>query len=119
MDLTIEDFLLELLKNVEITKVAGIDQISGKFLKDGVQILAKPIGELRNLFMKLKSFSNTCKIAQVKPSFKVLCYLQCEKQIELLFYKLYKCLQKTITCIVFFPILFPEAPASCDKFFLG
>ena len=36
LDSTTEDSLLELLKNVEVTKAAEIDQISGKFLKDGV-----------------------------------------------------------------------------------
>ena len=36
LDSTTEDSLLELLKNVEVTKAAEIDQISRKFLKDGV-----------------------------------------------------------------------------------
>ena len=36
LDSTIEDSLLELLKNAEVTKAVEIDQISGKFLKDGV-----------------------------------------------------------------------------------
>ena len=45
LDSTTEDYLFNILKNVEVTKAAGIDQISGKFLKDGVPILAKPISE--------------------------------------------------------------------------
>ena len=70
MDSITEGYLFNILKNVEVTKAAGIDQISKFFLKDGAQILAKPISELYNLFMALGSFPNTCKIAKVKPLFK-------------------------------------------------
>ena len=58
------------MKNVEVTKAAGTDQISGKVLKDGVQILEKPISELCNLFVALIRFPDACKIAVVKPLFK-------------------------------------------------
>ena len=58
------------MKNAEVTKAAGIDQISGKFLKDGAQILAKPISELCNLSMTIGSSPDACKIAKVKPLFK-------------------------------------------------
>ena len=34
-----------LLKNVEVTKAAEIDQISEKFLNNGARILAKPISD--------------------------------------------------------------------------
>ena len=70
LDATTEGYLFNILKNVEVTKAAGIDQISGKFLKDGAQILAKPISELCNLSMTLGSFPDACKIARVKPLFK-------------------------------------------------
>ena len=70
MDSTAEGYLFKLLKNFEVTKPAGIDQISGKFLKDGAGILAKPISELCNLSMTLGSFPDACKIAKVKPLFK-------------------------------------------------
>ena len=62
-------YLFKLLKNVEVTKTAGINQISGKFLKEGARILAKPITELYNLSMTLGSFSDACKIAEVKALF--------------------------------------------------
>ena len=58
------------MKNVEVTKAGGIDQISGKFLKDGVRMLAKPISDLCNLSLTLGSFPDTCKIAKIKPLFK-------------------------------------------------
>ena len=64
-----EGYLFNVLKNFEVTKAAGLDQISGKVLKD-LRILAKPISELCNLSMALGSFSNDCKIAKVNPLFK-------------------------------------------------
>ena len=65
-----EGYLFNILKNVEVTKTAGIDKISEKFLKDGAPILAKSISELCNLSMTLGSFPNACKIAKVKSLFK-------------------------------------------------
>ena len=56
LDSTTEGYMFNILKNIEVTKAAGIDQISGKFLKDGVRILAKPISGLCNLSMALGSF---------------------------------------------------------------
>ena len=70
LDSTTEDYLFNILKNVKVTKAAGIDQISGRFLKDRAQILAKPISELCNLSIALGSFPNACKMAKVKPLFK-------------------------------------------------
>ena len=52
LDSTTVGYLFNILKNVEVTKAAGIDQISGKCLKDGARILAKPISELCNLKVK-------------------------------------------------------------------
>ena len=65
-----EDALFKLLRNFEVTKAIEIVQISGKFLKDGASILAKPVSELRNLSMALRSFSDSCKTAKLKPLFK-------------------------------------------------
>ena len=70
LDSITEDCLLKLLKNVEVTKAAGINQVSGKFLKDGAWILANPISELCNRSMILEGFPDTCKMAKVKPIFK-------------------------------------------------
>ena len=38
-----EGYLFNVLKNVQVTKAAGLHQISGKFLKDGARILANLI----------------------------------------------------------------------------
>ena len=47
-----EDLVLKLLKDINIDKAAGIDNLSGKFLKDAANILAKPISEICNLSIK-------------------------------------------------------------------
>ena len=62
LDSTTEDYLFKLWKNVKVTKASGIDQISGRLLKDGAHILAKPNIELCNLFMTLGIFPDACKI---------------------------------------------------------
>ena len=72
LDSTTEDYLFKLWKNVEVTKAAGIDRISRRLLKDGAHILAKPNIELCNISMTLGIFPDACKIAKVKPLFKVL-----------------------------------------------
>ena len=56
-----EDLVLQLLKDMNIDKAAGIDNLSGKILKDGANILAKPISELCNLSIKY-SFPTDCEI---------------------------------------------------------
>ena len=61
LDSTTEGYLFKLLKNWKVTKAAGIDQISGKFLKGGLRILTKPISELRNLSMTLVGSSLDAK----------------------------------------------------------
>ena len=61
--------MFKILKNVKVTKAAGTDQVSRKFLKDGARILAKPISELCNRFMTFESFPDACKFAKIKPLF--------------------------------------------------
>ena len=62
--------ILSILKGLNPSKAAGIDNLSGKFLKDGAHVLARPISQLCNLSIKLNSFPRSCKIAKVKPLFK-------------------------------------------------
>ena len=65
-----EDSVLKILKNIDENKAAGIDNLSGKFLKDGATILAKPIFQICNLSIKYSIFPNDCKTAILKPLFK-------------------------------------------------
>ena len=59
-----------ILKGLNPSKTAGIDNLSGKFLKDSAHVLARPISQLCNLSIKLNSFPRSYKIAKVKPLFK-------------------------------------------------
>ena len=65
-----EDSVLKILKNMDENKAAGLDNLSGKFLKDGATILAKPLSQICNLSIKYSTFPNDCKIAKLKPLFK-------------------------------------------------
>ena len=58
------------MKDLNPSKAAGLDDLSGKFLKDGADILARPIPQICNLSIKLDSFPRSCKIAKVKLLFK-------------------------------------------------
>ena len=67
---TTEDIALKLLKDIDISKAAGVDNLPGRFLKDGAVILAKPVTEICNLSIKSKIFPDPCKLAKLKPIFK-------------------------------------------------
>ena len=70
LDSITEGYLFNILKNVEVTKAAGIDQISGAFLKGRARILEKTISGLCNLSMAFENFPDACKIVKVKSLFK-------------------------------------------------
>ena len=67
---TSEEKVLKIMTNIEISKAAGVDKLSSRFLKDGANILAKPISTLCNLSMSQGVFRNSCKVAKLKPIFK-------------------------------------------------
>ena len=48
--------ILNILKGLSPFKVAGIDNLTDKFLKDGTDILVRPISQLCNLSIKLNLF---------------------------------------------------------------
>ena len=66
---TTEYIVLKLLKNIDISKAAGVDNLPGRFLKDGAVILAKPLTKICNLFIKSGIFSDPCKLAKLNPIF--------------------------------------------------
>ena len=65
-----ENTILTVLKNTKVSRAAGLDNFSGRFLKDGAKVLAKPITELCNLSITSEKFSDSCKIAKLKPIYK-------------------------------------------------
>ena len=66
----VSEKILTILKGLNPSKAAGIDNLLGKFLKDDAHVLARPISQLCNLSIKLNSFPRSCKIAKAKPLFK-------------------------------------------------
>ena len=67
---TTQASVLKLLEEVNPSKSAGIDDLAGKFLKEGALALASPITDLCNLSISLSSFPDDCKIARLKPLYK-------------------------------------------------
>ena len=47
-----------------------MDNLSGRFLKDGAKVLAEPTTELCNLSITSGKFPDSCKIAKLKPIHK-------------------------------------------------
>ena len=59
-----------LLKSCNVNKAAGIDNVSGRFLKDGADVLGIPITQICNLSIKLSHFPKECKVAKLKPFYE-------------------------------------------------
>ena len=55
--------------STQVSKAAGLDSLSGRFLKDG-KFLAKPISDLCNLSINSKKFPGSCKVAKLWPLYK-------------------------------------------------
>ena len=53
-----------------LLQAAGVDNLYGKFLKDGATFSSKPISQFCNLSIKHSIFPSDCKIAKLKPLFK-------------------------------------------------
>ena len=68
--ITSQEEVLKIIQNIDIAKAAAIDNLSGKFLKDGAEALAKPLSEICNLPITSGAFPNACKVAKLKPIFK-------------------------------------------------
>ena len=60
----------DLLKNWNTNKAVGIDNLSGRFLKDGADILSIPINQLCNLSIKFSHFPKDCKVAKLTLLYK-------------------------------------------------
>ena len=59
-----------LLKSCNVNKTAGINNVSGRFLKHGVDVLGIPITQICNFSIKLSHFPKDCKVAKPKPLYK-------------------------------------------------
>ena len=63
---TSNDVILKLLENLDTDKAAGIDNISGKILRDGASILAEPIPKISNLKRSSKFLRQNLKMHSIK-----------------------------------------------------
>ena len=62
--------VLKILKEFKTNKATEVDNLAGRFLKDGSNTLCTPIARICNLSIKLASFPNKCKVAKIKPLYK-------------------------------------------------
>ena len=58
------------MTNIESSKSAGVDKLTGRFLKDDTNILVKHISAVLNLSISQGVFPNACKVAKLRPIFK-------------------------------------------------
>ena len=65
-----ENTILTILKNAKVSKAAGLDNLSGCFLKDGAEVLAKFITDICNLSFTSGKFPDSCKLIKLKPIYK-------------------------------------------------
>ena len=67
---TSEDKVLNTIKKIVISKAASIDRFLGHFLRDGAEVLSRPISEICNLSITRGVFPVACKVAKLKPFYK-------------------------------------------------
>ena len=65
-----ENSSLTILKATQVSKAAGINYLSGRFLKDGAKVLSKPISDLCNLSITSEKFPEPWKLAKLKLLYK-------------------------------------------------
>ena len=65
-----EEDVKKILISLDTSTTTGMNQIPAKFLRDGAEVLALPLGNIINLSIKLSTFPEECKIAKLKPIFK-------------------------------------------------
>ena len=46
---TPEEKIFKIMEKIEVSKAAGIDKLTGRFIKDGAEILFNPISEISNV----------------------------------------------------------------------
>ena len=54
----------------QVSKAAGLDGLSGRFLKDGAKFLGKPINDLCNLSINSEKFPDSCQVVKLRPLYQ-------------------------------------------------
>ena len=62
--------ILKILKEFKTNKATGVDNLAGRFLKDGSNELCIPTANICNVSIKLASFPDKCKVAKIKPLYR-------------------------------------------------
>ena len=57
----------KLIRCLDVSKASGMDEITSKCLRDGAEVLTKPICDIISLLIKLSSCPDKCKIAKLIP----------------------------------------------------
>jgi hypothetical protein len=65
-----EDVIIQKLQNLDVKKSTGWDSIPPKLLKQGAEILCKPVARLVNKCMSLSKFPNDLKKGEIIPLYK-------------------------------------------------
>ena len=65
-----EDEILKILKNLKASKLAGIDNVPQRMIRDTAEELYKSLSHLVNLSIQTSMFPNTEKSCKVTPIFK-------------------------------------------------
>ena len=61
----------KIFRSTNVCKAAGIDDLSGCFLKDDSRVSSKPISEMYNISIKLGYFPDSCKKFLYKKGIKL------------------------------------------------
>ena len=92
-----ENSILTILKATQVSKAAGLESLSGRFLKDGAKVLAKPIYDLCKLSINSQKFPDLCKVAELKSLYKKGSLTQpCNHRPISLFPLIFKVIEKVI-----------------------
>ena len=59
-----------MLRSLDISKSAGEDKISGKFLRDAAEVISSPLTYIMNLSLKSATVPDDFKLARVLPIYK-------------------------------------------------
>ena len=51
-----KEYILKISRDIDVTKAADIDRLPGRFLKDGTDVLAKPVTDICNLSTSFSKF---------------------------------------------------------------
>ena len=67
---TEKDSVFTILRDINVSKAAGINRLPERFLKDGTKVLAELVTDICKFSISLNKFPSAFKLVKVKPIFK-------------------------------------------------